>query len=352
MGGVLSLWVGLALACSLPGGNLLTLGYLVHAGGRVAATGRFRDGFAGVQRASKLAGVLVGIWLVWMPVGCASQLSQDAAIIAPGSRLAQGWHWATLTLGVVVVVHIGHALARGGRLRHFLVPSPIRLVRDVGSWRWRGISISSVRERVLGLRWHEFLWTGIQVDLAAMGCLAPPTLLLIGATRCKSHGLAVLLSAAGLVTLMWVAGWLPLAQGMFGLERRFRGLLSPRSVFRRVRAAPFSCHLATATTLALALPLYLLRVELPARDLAWLPALPFVLVAFGTRLLTGWAVFRATHPRGATPGPWVWIVHTAMLAVLLFYAVTVSLSQYVSWNGSMDLLRQHAFLMPGLWNTP
>jgi hypothetical protein len=46
--GVASLVLGLSILAALPLAQFLTLGYLLEASGRVARTGRFRDGLIGV----------------------------------------------------------------------------------------------------------------------------------------------------------------------------------------------------------------------------------------------------------------------------------------------------------------
>src|SRR5205807_1705985 len=54
--GVVSLIVGLAVLAAVPVLNFLSLGYLLEAGGRIARTGRLRDGFIGVRQAARAGG--------------------------------------------------------------------------------------------------------------------------------------------------------------------------------------------------------------------------------------------------------------------------------------------------------
>ena len=104
--------------------------------------------------------------------------------------------------------------------------------------------------------------------------------------------------------------------------------------------------LAMLITLLFALPLYLLKIELPPREIAWLPSLLFVVFIFPARLLTGWAVSRAL--RHEQPRHWFfrWTSRFALVPVVLFYVLFVYLTQYLSWNGSASLLEQHAFMVP------
>ena len=55
--GVLSLFVGLAMLAAVPVVQFLSLGYLLEASGRVARSGRLRDGALGVRPAARVGGV-------------------------------------------------------------------------------------------------------------------------------------------------------------------------------------------------------------------------------------------------------------------------------------------------------
>ena len=52
---------------------------------------------------------------------------------------------------------------------------------------------------------------------------------------------------------------------------------------------------ALLVTLAFALPLYLLKIEPPPRELWWTLTIFFIVFIYPARLLTGWAVGRAMH---------------------------------------------------------
>ncbi|HKB02845.1 MAG TPA: hypothetical protein VKD90_11540, partial [Gemmataceae bacterium] len=51
--GFVSLIGGLAVLAAIPVLQFLSLGYLLEAGGRVARSGRFRDGFIGIRTAAR-----------------------------------------------------------------------------------------------------------------------------------------------------------------------------------------------------------------------------------------------------------------------------------------------------------
>jgi hypothetical protein len=92
--------------------------------------------------------------------------------------------------------------------------------------------------------------------------------------------------------------------------------------------------------------LYLLKIELPPRDLAWLPSLVFVAFILPARLLTGWAVSRGLRHEQPRHAVFRWMGRLAVIPVAIIYVLFVYLTQYVSWNGSVSLLEQHAFLVP------
>jgi hypothetical protein len=139
---------------------------------------------------------------------------------------------------------------------------------------------------------------------------------------------------------------LPFLQAHFAAEGRFRALFAVRTVRRQFARAPVAFWAALLATLLFALPLYLLRIELPPRDIAWLPSLLFVVFIFPARLLTGWAVARAR--RRDQPRHWFfrWTGRLGIVPVVVVYALVVYLTQYLSWEGTRSLLEQHAVMVP------
>src|SRR5262249_30622246 len=73
--GVLALMVGLAFLAAVPVANFLTLGYLLEVGGRIARTGRLRNGFVGMRQGARVGGVVLGTWLLLLPVRLVSSLA-------------------------------------------------------------------------------------------------------------------------------------------------------------------------------------------------------------------------------------------------------------------------------------
>ena len=344
--GLISLVVGLSILSIVPILNFLSLGYLIHASGRVAATGKLRSGFIGIRKASSLGSFVVGTWLSFLPVRFASGLWKDAELIVPDGPTAARWHFAVLVLTVLTVVHVIWACLRGGRVRHFAWPAPIRFLKWLSTRDKFRVIRSSVVDFVTGLRLPYYFWLGARGFLGAFLWLLIPVATLILAAQLPPAKGGVLFSLIGGFLLMLVALHLPFLQTHFALQNRFSALFSVREVRSMFKRAPVAFWLALFITLLFSLPLYLLKIELPPREVAWLPSLLFVIFIFPARLLTGWAVGRAN--RREAPRHWFfrWSSRFALIPVVFFYVFFVYLTQYLSWNGSLSLLEQHAFMVP------
>lgn len=344
--GLVALVIGLALLSVVPLLNFLSLGYLLYASARVAATGRLRDGLVGIRKASVLGSFFLGAWLVFLPVRILAGLGLDAELVAPGAASARFWQAGVLVLATLAVLHVAWACLRGGRLHHFLWPAPMRLVRWLATpdkfttVRW------AVAGYVAGLRLPYLFWLGARGFAGAFLWLLVPVGTLIAAAQLAPDKGGGILSLAGGLLLTLVVLHLPFLQIHFALENRFRAIFAVRTVRRMFQRAPLAFWLALFITLLFALPLYLLKIELPPREIAWLPSLLFVVFIFPARLLTGWAVGRAL--RRERPRHWFfrWTGRLALVPVVLAYVLFVYLTQYLSWNGSLSLLEQHAFMVP------
>jgi hypothetical protein len=343
--GLLVLLVGLAVLAALPLLQLLSLGYLLEACGRVARTGRLRDGFIGVRLAARLGGVVVGGWLLLLPVRLVASLARSAEAIDPDGHVADAWRRGLFVLICLTAMHIASACARGGRLRYFLWPFNVFwLMRRL----WRGGYWAEARDAVwdvtLSLRLPHYLWLGLRGFVGALVWLVPPvTLLALG--RRGTPG-ATLVAFLGAVLLAFVLLYLPFLQARLAAANRFRAIFELRAVRAEFRRAPWAFALAFVVTLLTALPLYLLKIEIVPREAAWLPGLVFVAFIFPARLLTGWAVGRAR--RRQEPRHWFfrWTGRLPLLPAAAFYVLVVFFSQYTSWSGVGSLYEQHAFLVP------
>ncbi len=344
--GLATIVLALAMVSAIPLLNLLSLGYLLEASGRVARSGRLRDGFPGLFGFARAGKVLLAIWLWCLPVRLLHSYWRDADLISTDNPNAAVLRALLVAIILGISLHLIWALIRGGKLRHFLWPAPLRLLR------WLGSEFPSEPLVARGLANARKLQFGHWLRLGALGFagaalwLALPVLVLISAANLGNPGLAALGSLCGSLILGGVALYLPFLQTRFAVSGRFGEFLDLRAARRSFRKAPLAFLLALASTLLFALPLYLLKIELAPAELAWLSNVVFVLFIFPARLLLGWAVFRAE--RREMVRIWIsrWVARLAAIPVVAVYVFFVWLSQYLSWRGTLGLLEQHAFLVP------
>ena len=130
-------------------------------------------------------------------------------------------------------------------------------------------------------------------------------------------------------------------------QRRFGALFEVRTVREQYQRAPVAFAFWFVITLAFAIPLYLLKIEMIPREAAWLPSLVFVAFIFPARLMTGWAVARADKALNPRFFLFRWTGRPIMFAVAAFYVLIVFFTQFTSWNGIWSLyFEQHVFQLP------
>jgi hypothetical protein len=343
--GIATLIVGLAVLATYPLLQFLSLGYLLEVSGRVARTGRLRDGFIGLRRAARVGGLAIGLTVLALPLMFIGSMTESARLIDPDSPAAKRWQLALLICTALAILHALGACLRGGRLRSFLIPRPILLVKQLFARGAYARIRDGLWDFVVSLRLPYYFWLGLRGFLGAMLWLALPVSLLAVASRLPS-GAGVIVGLLGAILLALVIVRLPLMQARFARENRFAALLEFREARRAFARAPIAYWIALVFTLALAVPLYLLKIEIIPREAAWLPSLLFVMSIFPARLLVGWACGRAY--RRETSRHWVfrWSSRLAMLPVAAVYVLIVYFTQYLSWYGVWSLYEQHAFLVP------
>jgi hypothetical protein len=338
--GAASLVLALSFLATYPVLQMLSLGYLLEASGRIARTGRLRDGFVGVRKAARVGGVFFGVWLMLLPLRFASLMASSARLIEPDSRADRGWSAALVALTALMTVHIVGACWRGGKLRHFFWPAPIRLIRQLRERGAYARARDAVCDFIAGLRLPYYFWLGLRGFAGGLVWLFVPVSLLAAGQK------APLVGFIGGFLLMIVLFYLPFVQTRFAAENRFRAMFEIRPVRQWFRRAPVAFLIALGVTLLFAVPLYLLKVEIIPREAAWLPSLVFVTFIYPTRLLTGWACgYAGRRPRNRN-----WFLRQfarlGMLPVALFYVVIIYFTQFTSWHGAASLYEQHAFLVP------
>lgn len=343
--GVASLLVGLALLATIPVLQLLSLGYLLEVSGRVARTGRLRDGFVGIRSAARIGSVVLGTWLVLWPLRVVSDMGYSAWLIEPNGRMARGWRVGLVLLTVLLTVHLAWAWFRGGRLRHFLWPAPVRLLRRLLQGGMYREARDRLWEFVSSLRLPYYFWLGARGFAGAVAWLFIPVMLLIAAFQLPDAP-AILCGILGFLILPLVVLYLPFLQAQFACENRLVAMFDLGRIRQTFRRAPVAFWFSLLILLAFALPPYLLKIEFVEREIAGLESLLFVAFIAPARLLTGWAVGRGRHHEQPRFFLLRWLGRFGMLPLVLFYALVVYLSRYTSWYGSWSLFEQHAFLLP------
>jgi hypothetical protein len=340
--GAAALILGLAILAAIPVLQFLSLGYLLEACGRVARSGRLRDGFVGIRQASRLGSSALGVWLMFLPLRFLATLARSAQLIDPDGPVARGWQIGLTVLTILIAVHIIVACSRGGRLRYFLWPftNPVWLARRL----WRGGYYTEARDAVwdfvMALRLPYYFWLGLRGFCGTLLWLVVPVTLLALGRKVAPLGLL------GALLLGIVVLYLPFLQARFAAENRLGAFLEIGAVRRLFRRAPWAYAFAGFVTLVFAVPLYLFRIEMIPREAAAAASLLFIVFIFPARLLTGWAYGRAGHR--LTPRHWIWrwMARLGMLPVAALYVLFVFFSQYTTWDGIWSLYEQHAFLLP------
>src|SRR5262249_6827442 len=159
-----------------------------------------------------------------------------------------------------------------GKLRYFFVPllAPlvllIRIIEGGYYTRCRDAVWQFVQPgQLLACAWMglrgfagAFLWLVLPISLLALGRVVPPVRFL----------------RAWLLAIVLV--FLPFAQIHFAARNDLRAFADFRGVWRVWDKAPWACTVALIVTLAFALPLYALKLEMIPREVAWLPSLVFI----------------------------------------------------------------------------
>ena len=347
--GTLSLALLLAVVAAIPVLNFYALGVLLDVEGRVARSGRLRDGFRLWGVAPRIGGAVLGCWLFLLPLRFLAGYASDAALISPGGVAAQRLSGVLLVAAAVVAIHLVGALARGGRFSTFL--RPIRNLRTLWQILRGGHPIREMgRQSLAFLRWLEFRrlwWLGLRGYGVGLTWIVLPTLIYVSAE--DPRGGAVLIFLLGWLLLTPVNCWLPLLQANFAAGGRFRDGFRLRTIRRQFNAAPWAWLGAIVMLYVLTLPLHLFRIVLPPADAAWLVTLVFVVTIFPTRLVLGRAAFqgRLNAAAGLRAGRLSrWTAKLLLVVLVGAYTATLYLTQYIGTHGRAVLLEQHAFLLP------
>lgn len=343
--GAAVLTVGLAVLAAVPVLQFLSLGYLLEAGGRVARTGRFRDGFIGVRLAARLGGIVVSTWLFLLPVRLVAGFAETAAVIDPGGPAADRWRVGLFVLIALTFFHVLTAIACGGRFRHFLWPfNFVWLLVRAFRGGYYGQARDAVWDTVMALRLPYYFWLGLRGFAAALVWLAlPVTMMVLGHVPAQ---LAPLFGIAGALLMGLALLYVPFLQMRMAQQDRFAAAFDLVAVRAEFRRAPWMFSFAFVVALISALPLYLLKIEVVPGEAAWLPGLVFIAFIFPARLLAGMALACATHRPKEAHWFFRWTGRFVQPGIAALYVLFLFITQYTSWNGIWSLYEQHAFLLP------
>jgi hypothetical protein len=339
--GLSALLVGLAVLASIPVGQFLALGYVLEAGGRVARSGRIRDGFIGVRTAARFGGAALAGFLLWLPLYGMSIMAESARIIDPSGPIARQWEVALSLLAVIFALHVSAAMLRGGGFRDFFRPYNIVWLVRRGL---RGGLYSEARDNfwstLTQLRLPYYFSLGVRGFVGAFLWLIVPLVLMAQGHRVPALGVL------GASLLAIVVLYVPFLQIRFARDNRFRAFWEVSQARAEFRGAPIAFAIALWIHLLLAMPLYLLKIEVIPRDLVFLEGLVFLAFIFPARLIDGWAVARGS--RRALPRHWIWrwVGRLLMCAIAVGYVLVVFTSPHLGWHGIASLYEQHAFLLP------
>jgi hypothetical protein len=344
-----SLVVVLAVFAAIPFLQLAVLGYFIEASGRLARGGRWRDALPQLPTLSRLGLALIAVFLAALPARVLAYYAYAGDLIEAGNPRSVGFRVAAVFAVLAAIVWLAWAWARGGRLRDYVWPAPRQFFRT--AWRPRTWLAAEGRwwSGLVSLRIPQRMWLGLRCVVGALIWLSIPALLLIGAMRNGTTGLAGLVGAVGLLVLFFVLLYLPMLQAEFARTERLRSMFALRTVRGYFRRAPLAYWLGLAATLLAAVPLYLLKIEATPAEAAWLPSLFFVALMLPAHLVTGWAVNRGVRqpePRGFWRGLLRWTMRLLSPPLVLFYILVLYAAQFTAWEGLAVWLQQHAFLLP------
>lgn len=364
--GCAALVVGLAILAAIPLLQVISLGYLLEVSGRVARSGRLRDGWIGIRKAARAGVFAFGTLAMLAPLALVKHWGYLAFLADAQSQATAGWRIASWLLYALLGIHILSAWYAGARLRHFFWPlwlpltllrllvrrrplrdvfPPVRLLADLARGRGYATARDGFYDFVVSLHLPYYFRLGFIGLLTGIVWLFVPVLLMVAAIE-QPEGAAPLMGLIGGGLFVLVTTWLPVLQAHYAAQRQVGCMFAVRRMRELHRRAPIALLLALTCTLVLAVPLYLLKIEATPREATALPSLLFVALMLPARLITGWAVSRAYR---RTERRHLFVRGTANLlavTVAAFYVLIVFFTQYSSWYGSWSLLEQHAFLVP------
>ena len=344
-----SLIVLLALMSAIPLVQLIAFGYLLNVAGTLARGATLRHSMPQLQQAGQIGLTSLVVMVAALPIQLLAHWESVATIIDPGSAKAAMLRAAALGASLLAITYLMWAWARGGCLKHYLWPEPIRFLNEF----WRPSTWADLPDRLWdftrSLRLRYYFWLGLRGTIGTLIWLIP-AFVIVGAFREGETGWAGLIGFLALIALGTSMLYLPMLQVHFAAENRIGALFDVRQIREDFRSAPWAWLAAMVVALILTpIPLYLLKIEATPQEVMWLPCLVFVMFILPARIATGLAIRRARR-QVCSPSGWGtfsrWTVRLTMPWVVGLYLTFVYVSQYTSWDGLATWFQQHAILIP------
>lgn len=345
------LCVLLAVVAAIPIVQLASLGYLLDAAARLARRQAWSSSLLGMRLAGRLGVFALLVFLLHLPVAFVRDLSYSAQLLLPDSREAGVWRAAAFALMLAFVIHVVWAAMRGGKLRHFLWPAPLRFFREFfrrSTWQR---ATDQLYDLVSHLQFPRLWYLGARAGVGALVWIFIPVSMMIIGQRAENLPPAALVGLVGASTMLVIVMILPFLQIQMAVQNRFRTMFDVRQVRRRFLCAPWAHAIALLLLCLLCIPLYLLRIEATPAELMWLPSIVFVIFMLPAKLLLGAAMGYATGRSGRLSLPnrhWSlrWSARVVVLASALLYVAALYVAQLVAGQGALVMYFQHAFLVP------
>jgi hypothetical protein len=280
--------------------------------------------------------------------------SASAELIRQDNPSTFGLRVGGRACSMLAMLYLLWVWGRGGRLRDYFWPAPIRFLRE----GWRGSFWVAAYERfwrmLEELEVGRLFWLGLRGFLGTTLWIAIPALILIGATRNGETGAAGLVGVFGGIGMGIVLIYLPYLQVAMAADNRLWSIFGVRRVRLCFRRCPLAFWFGLLTTFGLAIPPYLLKVEAVPREYAWIMAAIVGSFVLPARFVTGWAMARASQreePRGSLLFAYRCLIRILILPVIGFYLVILFVTQFTSWYGLAGTwFLQHAISVPTPFN--
>ncbi len=150
--GIRGLWsygclvILVSTVAAVPVLQFAAFGYLLECSSRISRQLKWSECIPGQMIARRVVVGAVCVGLSWLAVWYVTDLAYTAEIIEPGNVNSGRLRVASFLLSFAWVGWIAWALFRGGRIRDFLWPAPIRFVKSV----WRPSTWREAEDRL----WH------------------------------------------------------------------------------------------------------------------------------------------------------------------------------------------------------